>query len=752
MIHTVFFGRRICWHGTVLLCFFVTSASAQQSTVPAVVDARIGFSGVYKLGCWAPIDIELRGGTQAWTGAVVVTVPDSDGVPTHVATDPSRPVGIDPDQTTSVRLFVRVGQAMSPIEVKFLSADGKVRAKRKFYAGPEPQAGIVPGGLPATNRVLLEFGSSLGLGEAVQSNANSNESMKTRITRIETADELPTRWYGYESIETVLLATSDAELYRPLLQNQARIEALHNWVQRGGRLVFFCAENAEELLAGKGVLARFSPGKFEKMERLAQAQPLAAFSGSEEPITRDRRIQLQVPSLLDVQGDILASAGRSATNVPLVVRTRHGLGEVVFVGLDFDRPPLRDWGGRTSFIRRLLDMQDSKENKQSSESQDLEDLSSHLRNSLDKQFVGVDVVPFAVVAALVGAYILLIGPGDYFLVKRIFRRTELTWITFPLIVLGVSAGAYLLANRMKGDQLLVNQIEIIDVDLSDDTTVDNSFVRGTVWTHFFTPQVDEYNLRLQPHFLGRSELEESEQLVSWLGLPGYALGGMQASGSQTSVFDAGYSFGPSLASMQRLPVQVWSTKTITARWSAQVAPPLQITLQQDGEELLVGQVENTSGVELADCILLYGRWAYDLGRLSTGTTAKIDDTLQPRTVRTLLTSVTAGDTTVNRLTEDGTVPFSSAQWDVSRLVKAMMFYGAVNGPRYTGKTLRYQSFVDLSALLKSDSQAILLAKCDAPGSAWLADEQRLAKDDEASNAERRWTYYRFVLPIKPANN
>jgi len=730
-------------------CWILAATTAfAQSPEPTIADAQIGFDGVYKLGCWTPLTVELQGGSQAYTGRVVVTVPDSDGIPTRVLSEPNRPIEIEAEQTTRVRLYVRIGQSMSPVQVQFLSEDGKVLAKRTFYAGTEARPGVIPGGIPATNRVLLEFGPTLGLGKLLPNDPHADEQLATRVAHLRQADDLPTRWYGYESVETVLLTTSDPEIYRPLLQNRTPIKALQKWVERGGQLVIFCASGAENLLADDGVLASLAPGKYKKMERLTQAQPLATFSGSEQLITRNRRIHLSVPSLIDVRGQILASAGRSATNVPLVVRSRRGLGEIVFVGLDFDRPPLSDWAGRTDFLRRVLDWQDRQENSPTSEQPSAEDLSGHLRNSLDLKFVGVQVVPFGLVALLVGVYILLIGPGDYLFVKRVLRRTELTWITFPLIVLGVSATAYGIANRMKGDQLRVNQVEIIDVDLTEigdlaENGSSGNFARGTIWTHFFTPQVSEYNLRLRPSYLAQTELDDCEQLVSWLGLPGYALGGMQASGSQTSVFDTGYQYSDALSSIQRLPVQVWSTKTLTARWSARVDAPLQAKLQPDGEELLRGQIRNDSGVELEDCLLLYGRWAYKLGRLPAGKTLDIDDSLQPRTVKTSLTSATAGDTTVSPTTDDGTVPFQSAEWDIARLTKAMMFFQAINGPRYTNMTHRYQSFVDLSSLLKQNNQAILLAKCNAPGSQWLTSDQPLASDQD-----RRWTYYRFVLKVE----
>lgn len=720
----------------------LAAPAAAQQIDPKITGVQIGFEGTYKLGCWTPLTVELQGGSEVWTGRVVVAVPDTDGVTTRVVSD--RPIGLDPEQTATARLLVRVGQAMSTLDVRFVSDDGRTRASRKFYVGPVGAPNSILGGMPAMNRIVLQFGPSLGLSELVQSIQPPDEQLHTRVAHLEDASQLPTRWLGYESVDTVVLTSSQPELYRPLLQSSARLDALQQWVEQGGELVIFCGAGATELLAAGGALQSLVPGNFQTMEQLTQAQPLATFSGSDKPISLDRRVALDVPSLTDVQGQILASAGRTATTVPLVIRARRGFGEITFVGLDFDRPPLSTWEGRTSFLRRVLQWQDRDESQRTGQYVSPDDLAGHLRNVLDRSFVGVQVIPFGLVAFLVGVYILLIGPGDYLLVKNVLRRTELTWITFPLMVLAVSVLAYLVANRLKGNQLQVNQLEIVDVDL---TAAPQSapLARGTIWSHFYTPQVNEFNLELQPNFLGGSSLDADEQAVAWLGLPGYALGGMQASGAQTSVFDSGYQFGTDLSTMQRLPVQVWSTKTLTGRWTAEVSAPLEVNLRRDGEELLRGEITNNSDVELVECQLLFGRWAYDLGRLPANASFEIDSSKQPRTVKTLLTSANAGDETITSqalVAEDGTVPFERAQWDMARLAKAMMFHEAIGGSNYTKRVHRYQQFVDLSKVLATKQEAVLLAKCESPGTDWIANDRPLASD-----RDRRWTYYRFLVPV-----
>src|SRR5690606_33790535 len=105
---------------------------------------------------------------------------------------------------------------------------------------------------------------------------------------------------------------------------------------------------------------------------------------------------------------------------------------------------------------------------------------------------------------LVIGYILIIGPGDYYLANKILKYPAVTWISFPLMVIAISAGAYWFAHWKKGDQLRVNQVEFIDVD-------PQGHARGTVWTYFLTPRVTTFDLTLQPVFL-QTKLDAAESL------------------------------------------------------------------------------------------------------------------------------------------------------------------------------------------------------------------------------------------------
>ncbi len=148
--------------------------------------------------------------------------------------------------------------------------------------------------------------------------------------------------------------------------------------------------------------------------------------------------------------------GASGT-VPLVVRGAYGFGRVTIVALDVDKKPFAAWEDRPLFWVRALDLRRSLGDEPETTvggggriyQSGISDLASQLRRAME-QFRGVTLIPFGWVAFFIFLYILLIGPGDYLLLKKVFKRMELTWITFPTIVVTVSAVAYFAAYYHQG--------------------------------------------------------------------------------------------------------------------------------------------------------------------------------------------------------------------------------------------------------------------------------------------------------------
>jgi hypothetical protein len=740
-------------------------APGNAHAAPRIAAVNIGFDGHYKLGCWTQLRVDVQSDDGPQSVRVEAELLDTDGVPTQVTTS----LQIAPGETSTAVLMVRNGQQTGPLVVRLVAEDGDQLDAKVFLPGRESADSNIPTGLPATNKLVVTFGANADLAaDLVRADQPPSPDLASHSVLVESAVDLPTTWYGYEGVDTVVLSGAKPKQYQPYADMAPRIAALARWVELGGRVVIFCGASADELLADVGPLAPLLPGRFTgELAPLVAATPLEIFASAAASLTRTEVRSIRVPHLVDVEGELVA---QGAGQLPLVVRTRRGLGEITFVAVDPEAEPFASWSDRTGLLRQSLSWSAPATIAagRGSDGAAAADLTNQLRRALDQQFTGVQTVSFATVALLVIGYVALLGPGDFFFLRRVLRRMELTWITFPLLILGTSAAAYALTYRAKGIDLRVNQLEIVDVDVT------RGEARGTLWTHVFNPQVARYDFKLAPHFADRDLNTEQragssstpastspptsafQSLTSWQGVPGPGLGAMQGQRGLSSPFDRGYEFGPDLSSLDGLPIEQWSTKTLSARWTAPVGPTIEAELRPRGPELLEGQLTNRTGVRLEDCVLMRSGWAYKLPPLDPGAVAVIDDSLAPRTIKTTLTSRSAGDDPQVRVADDGTVLFDALTTDVARIAKLMMFYDAIGGAAYAGVPHRYQHFIDFSRLTRGN-QAILLARAPADaGSRWnltwanVEDDAAAADSPTNDDADRQWVYYRFVLPIERA--
>src|SRR3989304_2966027 len=68
--------------------------------------------------------------------------------------------------------------------------------------------------------------------------------------------------------------------------------------------------------------------------------------------------------------------------------------------------------------------------------------------------------PVEQLLVLLVAYIVLIGPVNYLVLRRLDRR-EWAWLTMPLLIVVFSAGAFGLGRLLKGSDAVVNEIAIV---------------------------------------------------------------------------------------------------------------------------------------------------------------------------------------------------------------------------------------------------------------------------------------------------
>jgi hypothetical protein len=727
-----------CMVVAVQMCALSSVFAAPE---PEIVDCKVGLGGTFKAGVWTPVKVTLRGGETPVTAHVAVVAPDNDRIPVSVLSLPERPVLLEPGRETSVWLHTRIGQIDAELAIE-LYAEGKRIARREFVSSYEPGEGEIAYGKAASSQLFVELSvGDVGLRLALAGGDDSDSSLSTEVATISKPAELPVEWYDYEGAETVVLATSQLDYWRDVTPEDPRVAALAKWVELGGKLVVLGGANGAEVFGSGGPLAELVPGRFDTVTTLTDLRPLEQYSGSSEPISPREEVQLTAVRLADVTGRVDAFAGGSAEELPLVVRGVRGLGEITFVAVDLDRPPLRSWKGQENFLRKLArfnpeEARTDENQSYAATSRGYDDLAGGLVKRLGESFEGVTTPPFIAVVGLVLVYLLLIGPGDYFFVKRVLKRMEATWITFPLIVIATSALAYWLANYLKGDQLRINQLEIVDIDAASGTC------RGVLWTELFSPRAERYDLTVQPKLpdgaLLAAQSPEVQTLTAWMGVPGTGLSGMQGGAGQGSGwFSSRYEFTPRLSQIIGLPVQVWSTKSLTARWDGDAPIGIDAALAPS-DDMVVGRVTNNWNATFDDCRLLYGRWAWRLGQLEPNQTIEIDDRLAPTTLRTMLRD------NFQLRSEEFDVEQAAQIERVSPqgVAELMMFAHALGGQKYTQLVSNYQGFVDLSHLLDA-GRAILMCQTSQPRSEFLRDGESMQRP-----GNRHTTMYRFVLEVE----
>ncbi len=715
-------------------------AKTGEVSHPQFTGIRVGFAGRYKTGVWTPVEVTLQGGSQRRVGQVRLTVSDGDGVPSRVVSPPEEPATVVPGRTTSQRLYVRFGRVSSVLTAEFV-VDGHVIARRQFNSGLEADAsGFLPA-MPALQPLIVSVGEAAGVEDAVALR-QADPTREDVVAHLDGFEPLPDRWYGYEGVKALILSTSRLETFSELSSTQ--LDALERWVKLGGRLVMFVGTAGEQVLAPGAPLTRFAPGTLAEMVALRRLGALEAYAGGSAPIAAPERDRaLRVPRLQKVEGVIEA---REA-DLPLVVRTARGFGQVIFVAADLDRPPVSEWKDRHLAMAKLLDLPlvrvDDKEQDYSVMHFGYDDLSGQLRGALD-QFRGVHFVPFGLVATAIVLYIALIGPGDFFFVKRVLRRVELTWITFPAAVLAVSLAAYAMAYWLKGSELRMNQADVVDVDVA------TGQVRGTAWFSLFSPKIDTFDLTLVPQpplsIEGPAAPAggNAQTLMGWLGLPGRALGGMDPRAGGPALWTDPYSFSPDLSAILDVPIQAWSTKSFTARWQAS-APKTLATELAVVDDAPTGTIQNLLEVPLTNCLLAYGTWAYRLGDLAPGQTLRLAGDAPRSELRTVLTGrryVQEDKTLRQRIT-----PYDRSSVDPEYILNTMLFHEAAGGTRYTDLSNAYQPFVDLSSLLKA-GRAILVARVEQDGKPRRAAAVHRGGQPITAPDSQYVSIYRFVLPVE----
>ena len=711
-----------------LFCLMLNHAEAAVLNAEQL-SATIGFGGKFKLGRWSPIFFDGIESAKAQKFRVVV--PDGNG--RRIAY--SGPVlGTEIDRPQG---WIKVGRSFGLVEFELFDGSEQLVDSGNLQLGNQAAESLDP-----TLPLVLTIESGEVLKNAVKPLESQLFDAASTVVSINESDGLPVCSLAYEGVQVIYLATSDVKLIESISSEQ--LDAIENWVRDGGKLVFCAGRTSKQVFSSPTGLIRFLPGEFDSTVEVPSSQQIERYTVSKQPLLGRGDEPLQVTRLTNITG-IQEPAG---TKLPTVVRQPFGFGQVVFTTLDLDLKPISEWSGLKNLLLKgtIQNLNLNRSGYSENESRNVvrvgyRDLIGQLMLPLER-FRKVSFVNFTIVALLIGLFILCAGPGDFFLLKKLFRSMEWTWLTFTLLTLTFCGLAFVIAKMTKPSELQINQLEIIDVETA------TQVVRGSVWTNVFSPNVTTLDVDSDSsNAIGINTAGSS----CWLGVPGKGLSGMQ---SLTANGDSATPYNCNLeavknkdqvnyqAELSGLPVQVASTKTIFTRYNSSADFKSRSRLKVNPvRNRLAGSFTNPLDVEIQNCRLLFENWVYIFPRpIAPGETVDIVTGTRERT-----TTFYFSRHQENGSDKEGGLAWNPEDTNINRISEMLMFHESARGREYTSMSNGYQSDLDLSEQVYLN-RAILFGRLGD-----VCTQLNFKSDSGLPEFDQSRTIIRLIIPVTPAS-
>ncbi|MFG0333427.1 MAG: hypothetical protein ACF8TS_08710 [Maioricimonas sp. JB049] len=713
----------------IALCFWmatpdVTLAHAEKLTVDNVT---VGFSGICRVGEWTPIAVDVVG-PAGLSVTLQVTVPDADGNP---AISTFGPATLDGHHARTIVGTIKLGQLQSEARIEIV-AEPTVLASR-----------TVPiSALPHSTRLWVIPDSVPGFVDAAASlNARRRPSDAPAVQILDVADigQLPVASYAWASLDLIVLRGSSAI-------PQAHSDMLRRWVRDGGRMVLLVGSESEAYQASP--LAEWVPvevtGQLE-LRDLGMFRPLAPRSGTiriRNPVPAAR---LNLPA-----GRILAPG----TNGPLLARAPVGFGSCTVSAVDLHDGPLARWDGLIDLS--LLMAETNASNTAALAQSDSEIALTGVSHLLTQVISTVD--RFESVAArshweVIGwllLYLLLVGPIDYLLVHRLLGRPHWTWITLPCWVIAGAVGGTLLAQSSNAATIEARQLDVWDIDAA------SSQSRLRSWISIFSPETRRYEVAFAPgDAVGPNSGSNDAGRITWAAPAEEGFRGQYRSGG-LQLGRPSYRYSRRGQAIENLPLNVWSSKVLTADWDGQPAQQLDrivSDLVDDGTGRLQGTLTHHLPVPIEEWFLAYGNTVYlPEENRETGETLPLEPdalwqpggAIRSRMLKGFLTGVTLALVKRQEGTGEDVVrnreSYDPLERDPYRIVRMLSFYEDAGGADYAGLSNDAMRQLDLSHLLDLQ-RAILFGRIDRTAATYTID-------GESAGEDARETFVRIVLPVR----
>lgn len=720
----------------LILCLFVVgnvidSVDARADEI-AIDDVRAGFRGVYKVGEWSPLFVTVTASTNREVRLVVVA-PDVDADKTILT---GGPVTLKAGKPARIEGLFKTGRRNGELQVQ-LESEGQVLATKTLRA--EAGSASFGIGLQQSQQVWAAVGNPAGLEESLQATVDAvgDEEQLAKLERVViplAVEELPTTRQAYAGIDTLIVATAAAEEKTkpfPLQITKAQNAALDQWVRTGGYLVL--SVGSEVKAFQNSPLSEWIPVPVIGQTSERQLSELESIARGNHPL---RNIELVKMANVGAIDGVVVKKGLHG---PTLVRVPYGFGRITFLAVDLNRKPIVGWEAADLLLEQVVEgssraVRREKQTRSGKlSSLGVTDLTSQF-HALQQHMEGVGRVSIWTIMGLILVYVALIGPLDYWLVHKLLKRPQLTWMTFPLIAAVSVSLAIITSNGINGRTVGLKRTSFFDFDAQTGQLL----VR--TWGCIYSPENARYTVSAEANPIGESPSSPPKLRMSWSAMAEDNIGGMNRQGG-IHLTNRSYNYGEQVASLEQMPVQHWSAKNFVAEWT-QKTKLIDNTLRSPGSGRLSGYIAHQLSVPLEDCVLAYGTQAYRIDSLAPHQQWS-PSPAQSRDLRSFLTGTVSKRVEGASYNEDNffeeMVEYDPLGREAEPIARMLTFHESAGGSGYTGMTHDVQPELDYTEHLKL-GRAVLFANCALPATQVFVDGV-----EPENNA--RQTFVRILLPV-----
>lgn len=397
-------------------------APPRQSTVDLTISA--GYGGVYRRGQWVAVRVTVSNSGESLSGMLQVR-PDSSGSLENAQY--RMPLDLPRGGRKQVFVYIAPEPYVRDLRVEVLDARERVVASRPLVLRMAEPEDVLLAVLTESPLGAVDLTASVpGVGTAYQVN--------WRVAH------LPPLAEALAGLDVLLIHDADTGA---LSVEQA--QALGRWVLAGGHLIVAGGDAWQRTTAG---IAHLLPVELQGSVVREGLDSLATFAHlPAEPLRESTVVARTTPR---PGARVLAGQG----DLPLVVRQSYGAGLVDFLAADPQAEPLRSWTGLAQLWHTLI----AWAGQRPSWGRGISDWTAARQGTLTLFHTALpDLLQLC---AFLLAYIILVGPANYVVLRRLNRR-EWAWVTTPTLIVLFSVLAYQVGFNLRGNAPTISRLTVV---------------------------------------------------------------------------------------------------------------------------------------------------------------------------------------------------------------------------------------------------------------------------------------------------